>query len=150
MVNNIVTYKNKKAFYKYELIEKYSAGIVLKGTEIKSIRDGKINFADSFCVFKNNELWATGVHIAEYSLGTCNNHEPVRERKLLLTARELKKLQKKVSEKGLTIVPYELTINEKGLAKLSIALAKGKKIFDKREDLKTKDTKRDIERSNKF
>ncbi|HOZ30886.1 MAG TPA: SsrA-binding protein SmpB [Bacteroidales bacterium] len=150
MAEKIIFYKNKKAYFKYEFIEKYTAGIVLLGTEIKSIREGKINFSDSFCVFKDSELWVTGIHIAEYVLGTCNNHEPKRDRKLLLNRRELNKLQKKVTEKGLTIVPIGLTINEKGLAKLEIALAKGKKIHDKREDIKTKDSKRDMERSNKY
>ncbi len=150
MSGKIITYKNKKAFYKYELIEKLTAGIVLFGTEIKSIREGKINFADSFCVFRNSELWVTGIHIAEYSLGTCNNHEPARDRKLLVTSREIKKWLKKVTEKGLTIVPYQLTINEIGLAKLDIALAKGKKIYDKRDDIKTRDNKRDLDRMNKY
>lgn len=145
-----VSYRNKKAYFKYEFIERYTAGIVLLGTEIKSIRDGKINFSDSFCVFKGLELWVTGIHIAEYILGTCNNHEPKRDRKLLLNRRELNKLQKKVAEKGLTIVPIGLVLNEKGLAKLEIALAKGKKMHDKREDIKTRDSKRDMERSNKY
>ncbi|MDR2010854.1 MAG: SsrA-binding protein SmpB [Bacteroidales bacterium] len=149
MSSKIITYKNKKAAYKFEFLEKYIAGIVLTGTEIKSIKEGKINFSDSYCVFRNNELWVTGIHISEYSFGTVNNHEPKRDRKLLLTARELSKLQKKVTEKGLTIVPVEMVINEKGLAKLEIALAKGKKLHDKREDMKTKDNKREIERSIK-
>ena len=150
MGSKIITYRNKKASYKFEFIEKYIAGIVLTGTEIKSIRDGKINFSDSYCVFRGSELWVVGIHIAEYSFGTINNHEPKRDRKLLLTSRELGKLQKKVTEKGLTIVPVELVINEKGLAKLEIALAKGKKLHDKREDIKTKDNKRELERSNKY
>ena len=150
MSTKVITYKNKKAFYQYELVEKLSAGIVLLGTEIKSIREGKINFTDSYCVFREGELWATGIHIAEYSMGTCNNHEPTRDRKLLLTRRELRKWQKKVTEKGLTIIPYQLTINEKGIAKLDIALAKGKKFYDKRDDIKTRDTKRDMDRMNKY
>ncbi|PLX08335.1 MAG: SsrA-binding protein [Marinilabiliales bacterium] len=150
MSSKIITYKNKKAFYQYELVEKLTAGIVLFGTEIKSIREGKINFTDSYCVFRKSELWVTGIHIAEYSLGTCNNHEPARDRKLLLNAREIRKWQKKVNEKGFTIVPYQLTINEKGLAKLEIALAKGKKIYDKRDDIKTRDNKRDLYRLNKY
>jgi len=149
MTIKIITYKNKKAYFKFEFIERLTAGMVLLGTEIKSIRDGKINFSDSYCVFREGELWVTGVHIAEYVLGTCNNHEPKRDRKLLLNHRELIKLQKKVSEKGLTIVPIGLTINEKGLAKMEIALAKGKKLHDKREDIKTKDSKRDLDRTNK-
>lgn len=150
MSTKVSIYKNKKAYYQYEFIEKYIAGIVLLGTEIKSIRDGKINFADSYCVFRNGELWATGIHIAEYVLGTCNNHDPRRDRKLLLNRRELNKLQRKVSEKGLTIIPVCMILNEKGIAKLEIALARGKKLHDKREDLKTKDSKRDIERYSKF
>jgi len=150
MSSKIITYKNKKAYFKFEILEKYVAGLVLKGTEIKSIRDGKISFTDSFCVFRSGELWVTGIHIAEYVLGTCNNHEPKRERKLLLSHRELLKLQKKVTEKGLTIVPTALIINEKGLAKLEIALAKGKRIHDKREDLKTKDNNREMDRNQKY
>ncbi|MDD3741735.1 MAG: SsrA-binding protein SmpB [Bacteroidales bacterium] len=150
MAEKTILYKNKKAYFKYEFIERLTAGIVLLGTEIKSIRDGKINFSDSFCVFKGSELWVTGIHIAEYVLGTCNNHEPKRDRKLLLNRRELNKLQKKVAEKGLTIVPIGLLLNEKGIAKLEIALAKGKKMHDKREDIKTRDSKRDMERSNKY
>jgi len=150
MSENLFTYKNKKAFYRYELVEKLTAGIVLLGTEIKSIREGKINFTDAYCVFREGEMWATGIHIAEYSLGTCNNHEPTRDRKLLLTSRELRKWQKKVSEKGFTIIPYQLTINKKGLAKLDIALAKGKKFYDKREDIKDRDNKRDLDRLTKY
>ncbi len=149
MVSKLITYKNKRAYFKFEIIERYTAGMVLLGTEIKSIRDGKINFSDSYCVFRSNEIWVTGIHIAEYVLGTCNNHEPKRDRKLLLNHREIIKLLKKVTEKGLTIVPLSLTINEKGLAKLEIALAKGKKLHDKREDIKTKDNKRDLDRTNK-
>ena len=150
MSAKISTFKNKKAYYQYEFIEKFIAGIVLLGTEIKSIRYGKMNFTDSYCVFRNGELWVTGIHIAEYILGTCNNHEARRDRKLLLNRRELNKLQKKVSEKGFTIIPISMILNEKGLAKLEIALARGKKLHDKREDLKAKDSKRDMDRYNKF
>ncbi|MDL2262582.1 SsrA-binding protein SmpB [Bacteroidales bacterium OttesenSCG-928-I21] len=146
MSSKQITYKNKKAAYKFEFLEKYVAGIVLTGTEIKSIREGKINFSDSYCIYQNNELWITGLHISEYVLGTIYNHEPKRDRKLLLTTRELRRLQKKVSEKGLTIIPIELIINEKGLVKVEIALAKGKRLHDKREDIKTRDNKREIER----
>lgn len=149
MDNKVITYKNKKAYHRYEVIEQYTAGIVLLGTEMKSIREGKINFTDSYCVFRNGELWITGLHIAEYKLGTCNNHEPTRDRKLLLTRRELLKLQKKVSEKGFTIVPLSLFINEKGLVKLEIALVRGKKLHDKREDIKARDNKRDLDRMSK-
>lgn len=149
MAEKIITYKNKKALYKFEIIEKFTAGIVLLGTEIKSIRQGKINFSDSYCTFRNGELWIIGLHISEYTFGTCNNHEPTRERKLLLTRRELSRLEKKVSEKGLTIVPLSLFINEKEIAKLEIALARGKKLHDKREDIKTRDNKRDLDRMSK-
>lgn len=150
MSSKVVLYKNKKAYFQFEFIEKYVAGMVLLGTEIKSIRDGKINFTDAYCVFREGELWATGIHIAEYVLGTCNNHEPKRDRKLLLNRRELLKLQKKVTEKGLTIVPVCVILNEQGMAKLEIALARGKKMHDKREDIKSKDNKRDLERDSKY
>ena len=145
-----IEYKNKKAYFRFEFIEKYTAGIVLTGTEIKSIRDGKINFTDSYCVFKEGELWVTSVHISEYSMGTCNNHDPKRDRKLLLNRRELLKLQKKVAEKGLTIVPVCMFLNEAGIAKLEIALARGKKLHDKREDIKDRDNKRDLDRTKKM
>ena len=146
MTSKTITYKNKKSAYKFDFIERFVAGIALTGTEIKSIRDGKVNFTDSYCVFREGELWVTGIHIAEYYFGNINNHEPKRDRKLLLTARELNRLQKKVSEKGFTIVPVEMIINEKGLVKVDIALSKGKKLYDKREDIKIKDNKRDLER----
>lgn len=145
-----IEYKNKKAWFKYEFVEKYTAGIVLTGTEIKSIREGKISFTDSYCVFKLGELWATSIHISEYSLGTFNNHDPKRDRKLLLNRKELLKLQKKVAEKGFTIVPTSLFLNEAGIAKLDIALARGKKLHDKREDIKDRDNKRDLDRTQKL
>ena len=138
--------KNKRISWEYFLIEKIVAGIVLTGTEIKSIRQGKANLADAFCYFEEGELFVRGMHISEYSYGTYNNHVTKRDRKLLLNARELKKLHIKVKEKGMTIVPVLLFINEKGLAKLEIALAKGKHFYDKRESLKEKDTKREIDR----
>lgn len=138
--------KNKRISWEYFLIEKIVAGIVLTGTEIKSIRHGKANLADAFCYFEEGELFVRGMHISEYSYGTYNNHVTKRDRKLLLNARELKKLHIKVKEKGMTIVPVLLFINEKGLAKLEIALAKGKHFYDKRESLKEKDTKREIDR----
>ena len=138
--------KNKRISWEYFLIEKIVAGIVLTGTEIKSIREGKANLADAFCYFEEGELFVRGMHISEYSYGTYNNHVTKRDRKLLLNARELKKLHIKVKEKGMTIVPVLLFINEKGLAKLEIALAKGKHFYDKRESLKEKDTKREIDR----
>ena len=145
MTNNIKI-KNKRASHEYFFLEKYIAGIVLTGTEIKSIRAGKASLADAYCVFEEGELFVVGMHIAEYSYGTYNNHAPKRMRKLLLTARELKKLNNKVKDKGLTIIPITLFINDRGLAKLEIALAKGKHFYDKREDLKKRDSQREIER----
>ena len=138
--------KNKRVSWEYFLIEKLVAGIVLTGTEIKSIREGKAGLADSFCIFDGGELFVRGMHIAEYSYGTYNNHITKRDRKLLVTARELKKLHIKVKEKGMTIVPVTLFINDRGLAKLEIALARGKHFYDKRENLKEKDTKREMDR----
>lgn len=148
-MNNNIRIKNKRISWEYFLIEKFVAGIVLTGTEIKSIRNGKANLADSFCVFELGELFVRGMHISEYSYGTYNNHLAKRDRKLLLNARELKKLLTKVKEKGMTIVPVVLFINDKGLAKLEIALAKGKHFYDKRETLKEKDSKREIDRHMK-
>ncbi|MFC2100712.1 SsrA-binding protein SmpB [Bacteroidota bacterium] len=142
-----INIKNKKASFQYFLIETFTAGIQLTGTEIKSIRVGKVSLADSYCAFKNDELYVFSMHIAEYSLGTHYNHEPKRERKLLLTKRELRKLSGKVKERGFTIVPTEIFINEKGYAKLNIALARGKHFYDKRESLKKKDIKREMDRS---
>ena len=147
MSQNKINIKNKKASYQYFLMDKLVAGIQLRGTEIKSIRDGKVSLSESFCVFIGDELFVRDMHISEYSLGTYNNHEPKRDRKLLLTSRELKKLQTKVQEKGLTIIPTFMFINDRGLAKIEIALAKGKHLYDKREDIKKKDIKRDIERA---
>ena len=139
--------KNKKAGFEYFLIERFTAGIVLTGTEIKSIRAGKASINEAYCAFTANELFVRNMHIAEYEYGTYNNHEPKRERKLLLTARELRKLLTKLNEKGLTLVPTFLFINDKGLAKLEIALAKGKKLHDKRETIKQKDIQRELERA---
>lgn len=141
--------KNKKASFDFEFLEKFSAGIKLTGTEIKSIRAGKANLVDAFCYFANGELYVKGMHVSEYEWGTYSNHEPKRDRKLLLTKKELNKLFRRSQEKGLTIIAYRLWINEKGLAKLDIALSRGKKQFDKREDLKTKDAKREIDRMMK-
>jgi SsrA-binding protein len=145
-MDNKIKIKNKRASWEYFLIERLVAGIVLTGTEIKSLRNGKANLADSFCVFEGGELFVRGMHISEYSYGTYNNHLAKRDRKLLLTARELKKLNIKVKEKSMTIVPVTLFINEKGLAKLEIALAKGKHFYDKRENLKEKDDMREMDR----
>ena len=141
--------KNKRISWEYFLIEKFVAGIVLSGTEIKSIRNGKASLADSFCLFDNGELFVRGMHISEYSFGTYNNHIAKRDRKLLLTARELKKLSVKVKEKSMTLVPVTLFINDRGYAKLEIALARGKHFYDKRNSLKEKDHKREIDRQMK-
>jgi SsrA-binding protein len=148
-VSSGIRIKNKRISWEYYLIEKLVAGIVLTGTEIKSIREGKANLAESYCYFEEGELFVRGMHIAEYSYGTYNNHVAKRDRKLLLTARELKKLNIKVKEKGMTIVPVTLFINDRGLAKLEIALAKGKHFYDKRDSLKEKDHKREIDRHMK-
>jgi SsrA-binding protein len=142
--------KNKKASYLYELSSVFTAGMVLKGTEIKSIRKGKVSFTDSFCFFKDNELWVKGLHISEYSHAFFDNHDPKRNRKLLLNRNELKKLENKVKEKGFSIIPTKIFINENGLAKIDIALARGKRMKDKREDIKKKDNKRDLDRLMKY
>ncbi len=144
-----VNIKNRRATFDYELLDHYTAGIVLCGTEIKSIREGRAGLVDTFCAFTNGELWVRNMHISEYRLGTCYNHDATRERKLLLTRRELRKLQRAVKESGLTIVPTSLFINEKGLAKLNIALARGKKSYDKRDSLREKDDRREMERARK-
>ena len=138
--------KNRQAYFEYHIDDKYVAGIVLRGTEVKSLREGKANFNDSYCLFLNGELWIRSFHISEYSHGTVNNHDPVRERKLLLNRRELKKVEAKIKEKGYTIVPLRLFFNEKNLIKLEIGLAKGKKLHDKRESIKQRDTDREIKR----
>lgn len=141
-----VNIRNKRASHEYFLIQEVTAGIQLTGTEIKSIRDGTASIADAYCSFSGNELFVRNMHIAEYSFGTHYNHEPKRDRKLLLTKRELKKLAIKVKERGFTIIPVLLFINENGLAKLNIALARGKHAYDKRETLKQKDHQREMER----
>ncbi len=144
-----VDIKNKKARFEYEFLDDYTAGIMLTGTEIKSIRNGKASIMEAHCAFRKNALYIRNMYIAEYENGGHYNHEPKRERKLLLNKTELKKLQKKLKDKGLTIIASKLFINEKNLAKLRIHLAKGKKLHDKRQDLKSKDTKRDIDRAMK-
>lgn len=145
-VTNNIRIKNKRISWEYFLIDKLVAGIVLTGTEIKSIRSGKANLSESFCIFEEGELFVRGMHISEYDYGSYYNHIAKRDRKLLLTARELKKLHIKTKDKGMTIVPVTLFINGKGLAKLEIALAKGKHFYDKRDSLKEKDSKREIDR----
>jgi SsrA-binding protein len=147
---NKVNIKNKKATFEYEILETYTAGIQLQGTEIKSIRESKAGLVDSYCQFHNGELFVKNLHIAEYSFGSHYNHEARRERKLLLQKKELRKMERKVKETGLTIVPLRLYITDEGWAKIDIALAKGKKTFDKRETLKKGDARRDMERMMKF
>ena len=144
-----VNIQNKRARFDYEILETYTAGIVLSGTEIKSIRLGKANITESFCEFSKNELFAINTYIEEYSFGNQFNHKARSERKLLLNKRELKVLFKSIEVKGLTIVPLKLHTNEKGIAKLDIGLCRGKKIYDKRESLKEQDTKREIDRIRK-
>ena len=146
--NNIVI-KNKRASFDYEFIETYVAGIVLTGTEIKSIRLGKSSLVDSYCSVIQNELWVKNMYVAEYFYGTYNNHVARRDRKLLLSRKELKKIESLSKNTGFTIVPTKLFINEKGLAKLVIAVAKGKKSYDKRQSLREKDDKRDMDRAFK-
>jgi len=138
--------KNKKARFLYEFLDNYTAGIVLTGTEIKSIRNGKASIMEAYCVMEKGECFIRNMYIAEYENGTHNNHEPRRDRKLLLNRQELRKLEKKLKNEGLTIVPSKLFIGEKNLAKINIHLAKGKKIHDKRQDLKDKDNKRNLDR----
>jgi len=139
--------RNKKASFEFAFLQTYTAGIMLTGTEIKSIREGKANFTDSFCVFMNGELFLKNMHISEYKEGSYNNHEPKRIRKLLLNKEEMRKMQSKLKEKGTTIVPVKLFFNERSIAKLEIAIAKGKKLFDKRESIKEKDLKRQMSRN---
>lgn len=141
--------KNKKALFEFSLLETFEAGIVLLGSEIKSIRAGKANLQEAFCLFDDGELFIRGLHIAEYTHGGYANHEPLRQRKLLLKRTELKKLQQKLKEKGLTFVPIKLYLNDKGLAKLEIALAKGKKLYDKRETIKARDIKKQLDSTRK-
>ncbi len=144
-----VLIRNKRATFDYEIEERFVAGLQLFGTEIKSIRDGKASLVDTFCTFINNELWVRNMHISTYFFGTYNNHEVRRDRKLLLNARELKKLAKATKETGFTIIPTKLFIIEKGLAKIEIGLARGKKNYDKRQSLKEKEDKRLIDRAMK-
>lgn len=145
-----INIQNKKARFEYEILDKFSAGIVLTGTEIKSIRDCKASIAESFCEFnEKGELFVVNMYIEEYAFGTRFNHRPRGSRKLLLNKRELKKLNKEVRNTGLTIVPLKLFINEKGFAKILIALARGKKLYDKRETLKDRDNKRNLDRVKK-
>lgn len=138
--------KNKKASFEYIFLSTYKAGIMLTGTEVKSIREGKATLNESFCIFINEELWLKNMHISEYKQGSYNNHEPKRIRKLLLNKGEITKIRSKTKEKGITIIPVRLFFNERGIAKVEIALARGKKMFDKREDIKKKDIERELSR----
>ena len=139
--------KNRSAYHDYFIEDKYDAGMVLAGTEVKSIREGKVSFADSFCVFLKGELWVKSMHIAEYRMGTTNNHLVVHDRKLLLTKRELRKLEDKLKDKGYTIIPLRIFFSEKGYAKMEIGLGKGKKLYDKRDSIKQRDTDKEIKRA---
>ncbi|MBQ5394851.1 MAG: SsrA-binding protein SmpB [Alistipes sp.] len=141
-----INIKNKRATFDYEILEEWVAGVVLVGTEIKSIRAGKASMVDSYCYFERGELWIRGVNIAEYAWGTCNNHAPRRDRKLLLTRRELQKLQRLSLDRGLTIVGLRLFLNDRGLAKIAIGLARGRKAYDKREHLKEGDARREMDK----
>ncbi len=144
-----VSIKNKKARFEYEILDRYTAGIVLRGTEIKAIREGKASITEAFCEFHNNELFVINMTVQEYSHGYSYSHNPRQERKLLLNKRELKKLEKEVKNSGLTIIPLLLFTTEKGLAKLEIALCRGKKLYDKRQTIKDRDNKRDLSRLKK-
>src|ERR1700712_2944990 len=132
--------QNRKAYYEYFFEARYIAGMVLTGTEIKSIRTGKVSFNDSYCIFDKGELYVKSLHIAEYSFGNIHNHIPMQERKLLLQKKELRKLENKIKEKGFTIIPLKIFISEKGFAKMEIGLGKGKKIYDKRDTIKSRET----------
>jgi len=148
-MKNAINIKNRKAKFEYEFLDTYIAGIKLAGTEIKSIREGKASIAESFCEFKDGELFVINMTVQEYSHATYFNHNPKTERKLLLKRRELRKLEKEVRNSGLTIIPLRLFINDRGFAKMEIALAKGKKLYDKREVIKERDTKRSLDRIKK-
>jgi len=143
-----IVIKNKKAGYLFEIIDEYSAGIVLLGSEIKSIRMGKANLIDAYCFFRAGDIWIKGLHIAEYKFATSYGHEAKRDRKLLLNKKEIRKIQKKVKEKGFTVIALQLYINDSGYAKIDIGVARGKSVGDKRESLKKKDAVRDLDRLN--
>lgn len=144
--SNDINIRNRQAGFEYELLDKYIAGMVLTGTEIKSIREGKANLQDGYCYFNNGELFVKGINITPYAQGTHYNHDALRERKLLLKRSEIKKLEGKIEEKGLTLIPTRLFINDRGLAKLEIAIGKGKKLHDKRDSIREREAKRELDR----
>ena len=145
-IRSVQEIKNRSAFYEYFIDNKYVAGIVLTGTEVKSLREGKASFNDSYCIIHKGEVWLKSLHIAEYSHGTVNNHDPIRDRKLLLQKREIRKIEGKLKEKGYTLIPLRIFFNEKNLIKVEIGLAKGKKLHDKRETIKNRDVEREMKR----
>ena len=149
-MSNRINIKNRKAYHDYDLIERFHAGIQLAGTEIKSIRMGKVSLSDSYCIFHGNELFVRGLQISEYASTSYNGHDPGRERKLLLNRKELNKLQRKVKESGLTIIALRIYFSDSGYAKMEISLAKGMKQYDKREVIKRKDTQRQMDRLNRI
>lgn len=138
--------RNRQAYHEYFIDAKYEAGIVLLGTEVKSLRSGRASFNDSYCLIHKGEVWVKSLYIAQYSHGTVNNHDPLRDRKLLLEKREIKKIEAKLKEKGYTLIPLRIFFNDKNLAKMEIGLAKGKKFHDKRESIKQKDVEREMKR----
>lgn len=138
--------RNRQAYHEYFIDAKYEAGMVLLGTEVKSLRSGRASFNDSYCLIHKGEIWVKSLHIAQYSHGTVNNHDPLRDRKLLLEKREIKKIEAKLKEKGYTLIPLRIFFNDKNLAKMEIGLAKGKKFHDKRESIKQKDVEREMKR----
>ena len=146
MSNKAIDIKNRSAYHHYFIDTKYEAGMVLLGTEVKSLREGKASFNDSYCIIHKGEIWVKSLHISEYSHGTVNNHDPLRDRKLLLNKREINKIIAKLKEKGYTLVPLRIFFNEKNLAKIEIGLARGKKLYDKGETIRKRDTEREVKR----
>lgn len=146
MAQNNINIKNRKATFDYEILETFTAGIVLTGTEIKSLRQGKAGLTDTYCMVENHELWVKNMYIAEYSYGSYNNHTTHRDRKLLVTRKELNRIAKQAEQPGFSVVPLRIFINERGLAKMVIAVARGKKLYDKRQSIKEREDKRNLDR----
>lgn len=146
MAQNNINIKNRKATFDYEILETFTAGIVLTGTEIKSLRQGKAGLTDTYCMVENHELWVKNMYIAEYSYGSYNNHSTHRDRKLLVTRKELNRIAKQAEQPGYSVVPLRIFINERGLAKMVIAVARGKKLYDKRQSIKEREDKRNLDR----